>query len=404
MKVTKNLYRVFIKSTLISSALLLSSVNATAEIYTFNELGTLGGLNSSARDINNSGQVVGSSVTSSGLQHAVSWQNGNLTDIGLGQPNQNSEAVAINNAGQIAGSMTADVVVTPFIPPSTVLPSYTLSRSATLPYKWENSSSAGTYLMGGPVLSTTQDQLGNFRTARATAIDEIGNVVAFGNNSGVRVLDSFVNGTFYFTTTGQVIRDPRQTYALTNFGQYGSGVYELGLMSTPHSPTNASDGTTLGAVTRQIRPLPNNQNFFINVDFLVGIGSNKHATLWQNNSLAATDLGTLAGGTSQANAINTFMQIVGNSDGSAFIWENGVMTDLNTLVNLSLNIKLITANSINDLGWIVGDLFDSDTNTTRGYVLALNPPSSVPVPAAAWLFASGLGALGVAKRRSKKLS
>jgi hypothetical protein len=79
------------------------------------------------------------------------------------------------------------------------------------------------------------------------------------------------------------------------------------------------------------------------------------------------------------------------------------MTDLNSLVNLSLaGLKIVTANGINDLGWIVGDAFDINTGSLRGYTLSIGP-SAVPVPAAAWLFASGLGAFGVAKRRSKKV-
>jgi probable HAF family extracellular repeat protein len=68
------------------------------------DLGTLGGENSKAYAINNKGQVVGESDTSSvGLKHAFIWQDGVMTDLGtLGGPS--SKAYAINNKGQVVGS------------------------------------------------------------------------------------------------------------------------------------------------------------------------------------------------------------------------------------------------------------------------------------------------------------
>ena len=66
------------------------------------DLGTLGGTVSYARGINDSGQVVGYSYTSSGIYHAFLWQNGSMTDLGtLG--GTESYAYGINNNGWIVG-------------------------------------------------------------------------------------------------------------------------------------------------------------------------------------------------------------------------------------------------------------------------------------------------------------
>jgi probable HAF family extracellular repeat protein len=66
-------------------------------------LGTLGGNNSVARGINETGQIVGWSHTSDGDWHAFLWQNGEgMQDLGTLGGN-NSEAFGINEAGQIVG-------------------------------------------------------------------------------------------------------------------------------------------------------------------------------------------------------------------------------------------------------------------------------------------------------------
>jgi probable HAF family extracellular repeat protein len=66
------------------------------------DLGTLVGKTSRAYGINNHGQVVGTSATASGAEHASLWQDGKMTDLGtLG--GDRSFAYGINDCGQVVG-------------------------------------------------------------------------------------------------------------------------------------------------------------------------------------------------------------------------------------------------------------------------------------------------------------
>ncbi len=73
-----------------------------------------------------------------------------------------------------------------------------------------------------------------------------------------------------------------------------------------------------------------------------------HAFVWQDGVM--TDLGTLGGRVSVARAINEQGRVVGTSANHAFVWQDGVITDLGTLPgHISSD-----ANGVNNQGQIVG--------------------------------------------------
>ena len=119
-----------------------------------------------------------------------------------------------------------------------------------------------------------------------------------------------------------------------------------------------------------------------------------------NNGAGMIDLGTLGGNTSVAYGINKYGEIVGYSltsggQQNAFLYSNGKMIDLNSLLASGSGWTLADAYGINDLGQIVGDGYYGGQR--QAFLLTPNP---VPVPAAGWLFGSGLlGLVGVARKR-----
>lgn len=124
----------------------------------------------------------------------------------------------------------------------------------------------------------------------------------------------------------------------------------------------------------------------------------QHATIWVDQ--VAVDLGTLSGWASFANDLNNQGDVVGSYIGDyngdfgeyAVLWQNGVAINLNELVNKPDDLTLVSAEGINDAGYIVIKGY-----TSAGWGTYLLAP--VPEPSSYALMLAGLGLISLSRRK-----
>jgi probable HAF family extracellular repeat protein len=273
---------------------------------TMTNLGALGGSESFAFGINDSGQVVGFADASSGQSYAFLYSNGTMAQLGTLPGDLNSEAAGINDSGQVVGDSGSNAGYQAFL--------------------YSNGTMTG---------------FGNFNST-AYGINASGQVV------GVNAYTSSADHAFLYSNG-----------TMTDLGILPGGTNSsaTGINASGEVVGNSFTGTSGGGY--------------------------QHAFLYSHGTM--TDLGLLPGcDLSCACGINASGQVVGYSgvaaipasrltsangikasgplapltdagdSGGAFLYSNGTMTNLNTLINPNSGWTLEEANAINDSGQIVG--------------------------------------------------
>jgi len=351
--------------------------------YDIAYLPTLNGTRNRPSGISNSGLVAGFvNRPGNATRVAALWRSGSLDTLGtLGGPNSVVQWPGISNNGMIAGfAETAELDTlheewscTAFLPSVTGF----ICRG----FAWD----AG--------VMTPMPTLGG-NQGFATGVNSRGQVVGWAET---RVVDPTCNtpqvlqfrAVLWEPKKGTVLELPPlrgdSTSAATAINSKGQVVgisgdcdIAVGQRSARHSviwndgvPTNIGD---LGGEFWHT-PMDINDNGdvvgFSNPPYVVGIDFNPLAFLWTKDG-GISSLGKLVGDTSsQALGVNIWRRVVGVSSGEinrAFVWQDGAMMNLNTLVGPGFPDLLIVAQHINDAGVIVGRAILHGTSTQVPFV------------------------------------
>ncbi len=315
------------------------------------DLGTLGGSFGEGFAINALGQVAGEATVTGDVQlHAMLFNGTNMVDLQtLG--GSYSSASAINNAGQVAGRslITGDADMDLFL--------------------YANGSMLDLGNLGGGSPSVAGlNQLGSVAGDSYTADVEY-HALLYANGA---MLDLGTLGGLY--SSAYALNDANTVVGestLTN-GQTHAFVYAAGVMT---------DLGTLGGTSSSARDVNN-------AGQIIGLASTAndletHGFIYANGAM--TDLGTLGGTYVQPIALNNLGQVVGTAaatDGSyhAFLWQNGTLVDLNSLLPQGSGWVLSSGQLINDSGRIVG--YGLLSGASQWFVLDLASSNQPPVAVA----------------------
>jgi probable HAF family extracellular repeat protein len=336
--------------------------NQANGIYSIVDLATPSGLNGRATAINDSGQVVGIYGSLGGTLHAFRWQNGVLVEIAAGP---STLAHGINAAGQVVGVWSGS--------------GYPLRA-----FRWDNgvTTQLSGLLIGrgidsnGRVVGTAAGQYGG-----VAAVWEAGSTAhlhfpaapdgggdARDINAGGTIVGGAAIGNFFHAFRFQ-------NGTMTDLGTVGDDEQSYAFAINDAGDIAGQSINGLGGL--QVR-----SDWAGNSGFVGYVAS--RAIVWRNGAIL--DLGALGGTDAAAFGINNAGDVVGSAQVStavnriwhAFIYRNGVMIDLNTLLPSQSGWTLNTAYGINDTGQIVGE--GTYNGQIRPFLLTPDAPPASAMP------------------------
>jgi probable HAF family extracellular repeat protein len=350
--------------------------------YTVTDLGNVGAVGT-ASSLSNTAVTAGAAVVPSGAMHAVLWLLGIKLDIGargLGGPN--SEANAVNVFGQTAGAAQTSVANDEDFCAFNAM-GLTASNTSCLPFLWQYGVMTKLPTLGGA-------------NGFANSINNLGQAAGWAETANKSTDPGCPVNEFLPVTwqNGQAQQLPVYTgdttgvaWQVNDHGQAvgasgnctplnpDTGLYMVwnhALLWENGKPTDLGNFGGTGGLAGNHACGINNHGQVVGHAELAD-NSIFHGFLWTQPT-GMQDLGTLPGDVSSlAISIAEGGQIVGasldaNFDSRAVIWENGTITDLNTLIPANSPLYLVEANSINSVGEIVGVAVTA-SGDTHGFML-----------------------------------
>jgi len=299
--------------------------------------------------------------------HACTWINGTWIDIGAPIDYHTSETYAINDAGQIAGKYLSNAVI------------------------WQDDSNV--FLPGlssGDAAATVLNESGGI-AGWATTTAGYAHAVVWRDNATIDLGTLGGNNSY---TTG--INESGQVCGYSEVTPNASGsrgfIWQDGQRQTIQGPSGF-----IGSRAQGINDLGQVIGYSYKMVANPGGGFVQYyqAWIWQNGSY--TDLGPLPGKTSCIPyAINNSGWIIGDSDGVPFLWKDGTMYDLRSMIRDYNTWYLYNATAISDSGYIVGDCSVAG-GAYGSYVLQI-----VPEPCSILTILAGTAGTAVLALRRKK--
>ena len=362
----------------------LLAISQTPVRYNIKDLGVVGASPGQPFQITNDG-IISGVVVSNGEAQATLWYMRNKLNIGaIGLGGANSLAFASNDWAQVVGeaeTATPDPNHEDFCG----FRASGLSASGTCqPVLWKEGKIFALPTLGGP--NGAANQINNTGHAVGTAenstpdygcpypqVLEFKPVVWYGGH--IQKLPTVVGDpdgiAFAINRAGQIVGGSGVCSAftittLTNLFPLHALLWEKGKITDLGSLGGSGYGG--GNLALNI----NNLGQVVGNSDLPGDQAN-HAFLWSKGK-GMQDLGTLPGDQfSVGIGINDSGKVAGisldaNFNPRAFVWQNGVMTDLNTVIPTDSRLYLLVACSINAKGQIVGFAVDTITNEIHGYL------------------------------------
>jgi probable HAF family extracellular repeat protein len=376
----------------------LSRQAGASTTYQVVKLSSLGGTLSRGTAINRLGWVAGFSNQADGSRRAALWQNQSILDLKtLGGPSSSVPWPGLNNQGTVVG-ISHTALVDPLDEPWSCEAGGFLTETTNLicrGFVWSNGVMRELPPLGGyhsfatavnnrgeavgwaetevhdPTCSPTDGQVLQFRAALwETKRDRI----------KARELRPFPGDS---TSAATAINDEGLVVGISGACDQAVGRFSAVRAVLWNKNGKVREIPNLGGVTWHT-PMDINRHGDV-VGFSNPPGENPVGTfiarafLWINEATTAEDLKTLPGDLfSQAFAINSRRQVVGVSFGGpngarGFLYENGVLTDLNTLLGSGNGDVFLSAQDINEDGQITGRVLDAATGHTLTFIATPQP-------------------------------
>jgi probable HAF family extracellular repeat protein len=362
----------------------LLSTPRPATRYTLTDLGPVGGPPGQPYTMTDNGLISAAAAADDGSMHAVLWNKGRKSDLGSpGLGGLNSLAIGINESGQAVGgaeSTTLDLNGEDFCG----FHAFGLPFQGTkcLPFIWQYGAMTPLPTLGGvngqaSWINNRGEIVGTAENTRRDALCPSPQQFQFKpviwENGQVRELPTFGSDqdgyAFAINDSGQVAGGSGDCGALQPNGTWLQSRHALLWQTGTVIDLGNLGGTGLGLGILALAV--SNQGKAVGYSDLPG-DHTYHGFLWSKDT-GMQDLGTLPRDVaSVALAINDAGDVTGisfdpDSNLRAFVWRNGGMSDLNTLIPADSPLSLVLACSINSKGEIAG-LGVTNTGEAHGFL------------------------------------